>query len=405
MLRPPKARWAASECARRAISSVGQGRGPAAQDHVARKAVVLSNGVIGAEKQAIALAEAVGLPFTVLDACKASDTGMPAAFRGLPTWVQLLIRRPDAATCLDIAEPVPPMLAISCGRGSIPASIALRAATGGRTLTVHVQRPDCDDGLFDLVVAPRHDYPPCAASRGPNVLVTDGSLHRVTPCSLRGAREAWKGELEMWPAPRLAMLVGGTVCRRVWQRPLAPDLTPDIARELVDSALRATREAGGSLLVASSRRTPELVRVAIDETLQVSGSGGDSASSQYRPPPIHYGPDSDPNPYLGLLACADYILATADSINMVSEACGAAKPVYVARPRECARRFLAFHERMLTTGRTREWQGTLEPQSAWAVAAANGNGGAEPQQLFSDVELAAVRIRDILGRRGHLQNP
>ena len=34
---------------------------------------------------------------------------------------------------------------------------------------------------------------------------------------------------------------------------------------------------------------------------------------------------------------------------------------------------------MLTTGRTREWQGTLEPQSAWAVAAANG--GAEPQQF------------------------
>ena len=207
----------------------------------------------------------------------------------------------------------------------------------------------------------------------------------------------WQGELDVWPAPRLVALVGGTVSRRIWQRPLAPELTTDTERELVLSALRAVSDVGGSLLIAPSRRTPEVVRNAIDATLQGRTSTRGSKDGLTRPDlplAVHYGPEVAPNPYLGLLACADYVLATADSINMVSEACGTAKPVYVARPRECARRFLAFHERLLATSRTREWQGALDPLDEWSSAARWGTHQA------SDAERAAARIRAMLVQRG-----
>ena len=42
-------------------------------------------------------------------------------------------------------------------------------------------------------------------------------------------------ELQSLPAPRLAVLVGGTVSRRWWQRPLAPDLNADALVSLLHS--------------------------------------------------------------------------------------------------------------------------------------------------------------------------
>jgi mitochondrial fission protein ELM1 len=113
------------------------------------RAVVLSNGVVGAEKQAAALASAVGLPVSTRAAAL-----LPGRVDALPTPLLLGGARAGALTrWLPSWRPPFPALAISCGRGSIPASVALRDASGGQTLTVHVQRPDCDEGRFDLVVA------------------------------------------------------------------------------------------------------------------------------------------------------------------------------------------------------------------------------------------------------------
>ncbi|HIJ39185.1 MAG TPA: nucleoside-diphosphate sugar epimerase, partial [Rhodospirillaceae bacterium] len=42
-------------------------------------------------------------------------------------------------------------------------------------------------------------------------------------------------------------------------------------------------------------------------------------------------PDSD-NPYMALLAMADGVVATGDSMNMCSEACATAAPVYIFAP-------------------------------------------------------------------------
>ena len=137
------------------------------------RCVVLSNGVVGAEKQALALARAVGLPFTCHHAS-------PSVGEALPTQAQLWLTSALGVRALGLPtlEP-PPQLAISCGRASVPASVALRAASNGQTLTVHIQRPPCSMSAFDLVVAPRHDFGCDEAFLPPKVLLTEGSLHSI----------------------------------------------------------------------------------------------------------------------------------------------------------------------------------------------------------------------------------
>jgi hypothetical protein len=81
---------------------------------------------------------------------------------------------------------------------------------------------------------------------------------------------------------------------------------------------------------------------------------------------------------------------------MTSEACGAAKPVYVSGAAECQRRFRAFHERLISIGRTRMWPQcggipTLEPPDAWSLAS-HGT----PLYVESDVERAASRVLHML---------
>ena len=111
--------------------------------------LVLSNGVVGAEKQALALANALSLPFSV--------TRVRNGLCALPTGVQLAALRLDSRLLgVKVPQP-PPIVAISCGRACVPSAVSLRR--DGHTFAVHIQRPPCDPSLFDLVIAPKHDYP------------------------------------------------------------------------------------------------------------------------------------------------------------------------------------------------------------------------------------------------------
>lgn len=346
-----------------------------------RSCVVLSNGVVGAEKQALALAEAIGLPYTL------RRVALPRATRRLPTAAQLAADMLPEWTGLrgERLEAPHPALAISCGRGSVPASVALRADSGGRTLTVHVQRPPCAESHFDLVVAPAHDYigevPP------PNVLLTAGSLHGVCDAALRAARGEWAPVLMPLPRPRLAVLLGGAVRRRWWQRAQSPELTAARGRELLHSAVAAVAPLGGSVMLATSRRTPpDAVAAAMSELEASCESSGVRGRA--------WGAEASPNPYTGLLAWADYLVVSADSINMASEACAAGKPTYVFGAEECTRRFGAFHDALRESRRARPWVGALEPPELWEAAGAP-----------SDVERAADRARTLLSEAARAAEP
>ena len=183
--------------------------------------LVLGNAAAGAEKQALALAAAVGLPHTI-------NRALPSALARfwLPTgdaarW--LLSRLGGGALGLAAARAVP-LLAISCGRAAIASSVALRAASGGRTLTVHVQlaaratRRSSTSSSRRRTTLRAVDWRP-AAGRVPDRRL---AARRDARRARRRARRAEAAALAALPRPRLAVLLGGPTTARWWRRPRAP---------------------------------------------------------------------------------------------------------------------------------------------------------------------------------------
>ena len=77
------------------------------------------------------------------------------------------------------------------------------------------------------------------------------------------------------------------------------------------------RREGGSLLVSTSSRTHSVVADILENCIDVP-------CCVYR-----WRPGDPDNPYFGMLAVADSLIVTADSIAMLSEACATEKPVYM----------------------------------------------------------------------------
>ncbi|MGI3775832.1 MAG: mitochondrial fission ELM1 family protein [Janthinobacterium lividum] len=284
---------------------------------------ILSEPYAGLQAQALGLAEAAGWVPGLCDLVAA------------PPWSRVPARfwpRPLRAAGLDAGD-VPP-LAISVGGMGAAVGAALRRR-GARV--VQVQAPRMDLRRFDLVVANRHDE-----LAGPNVLVTRTALHRATPERLAAARVAWAPRFAHLPRPLVAVLVGGSNGRF--------RLGPAEGESLAAGLAAMMRQDRVGLALTASRRTDPVVRAALGAALRPLGAlvwdmGGE-------------------NPYFGMLACADVIVATIDSVSMVSEAVATAAPVLLAELPGRSRRIGLFLRGLAGEGRVRPFAGRLEQWEA-----------------------------------------
>lgn len=276
----------------------------------------LTDGHAGNVRQADALADALGLTTPQAWTLQARPPWRWAAPRRLPGAIHAF--GPGFAQALD----TPPALAIGCGR---QAALATRALRERGALAIQILDPRIDTRHWDWVIAPEHD-----GLHGPNVLTLLGSLNPVDDGWLANAREHFPA-LALLPQPRTAVLLGGDSAHARF----------DVdAFERLASLLQHTLERdGGSLLVTASRRTPAPVRALL--------------AKRFAHLPGHFWcSDADgPNPYPGLLGWADRIVCTADSVNMVSEACATASPVHVFEPDHVSGRPRRFLNAMLANGR------------------------------------------------------
>jgi mitochondrial fission protein ELM1 len=289
---------------------------------------LLTDGADGNRKQAEALAAALGCTATALTVAARAPWRWFA-----PRWA------PASLHALGLpAAAAWPVLAIGCGRQGALALRSVRALSGGATRSVQILDPRIDPRAYDLVLVPAHD-----ALRGPNVLVTRGALHAVDGPWLARARQEW-ARFGALPAPRTAVLLGGSN-RAVrideeWWRGLARKLGAWLQRD------------GGSLLLSTSRRSPDWLR--------------DAARAEFSAVPgvQWHGADDGPNPYPGLLAWADRLVVSPDSVNLLSEACATEAPVLVHLERPLQGKLAAFLRDLAESGRVRTMDAEFAP---WAV--------------------------------------
>jgi len=315
---------------------------------------VVTDGKAGMENQCLGLAEAIGL------APQIKRVKLRSPWKELSPFLRHGLAWAHSAKS-DAIEPPWPDLLIATGRASIPASLYARRASRiqgvPKTLTVQLQNPVIPSTRFDLVVTPRHD-----GLTGANVMTTRGALHRITDKMLRDEAEKLLPLVEHLPSPRIAVLVGGS--NAVYQ--LTPREMAPVTMQLADMA----KNTGGSLMITPSRRTGEA-------NLLVLQAGLNDV-------PSYIWDGAGYNPYYGMLALADYIVVTCDSVNMASEACTTGKPVYVVDLPGGSDKFRRFHQSLRDDGLARSFNGQLDH---WNYAPLN------------DVQLVAQKIRGMLEDR------
>jgi len=302
---------------------------------------IICTNIAGLRNQALGLVEAAGfLPeLTTLRFISPWDK-IPTALWFNPHW---------AVEEEVFAQPVP-HLVVGCGGAGARVAAALR---GPGVQAVAIQHPRMNLSKFDAVLAARHD-----GISGPNVIITRTALHRVTRARLAAEQLAWAPFFAPYKRPLAAVLLGGSNGRYRFEAAEARAL----AAQLV-----AVAQDFGLVITPSRRTSPEVIGI-LRAALEPLGAWIWDFTEQ--------------NPYFGMLACADAIIVTADSVSMVSEAVATPVPVYLARLPGKSARIGQFMDDLVKDGRARNFAGSLE---LWDTSP------------LDDTEWAAAELRRLLG--------
>lgn len=247
----------------------------------------------GDNNQVLALAEALGFPFER----KLLRFNHLRHFQ--PALLGATLKSVEAAARRQLEGP-PPDLTISTGQRSVPPVRALKQRSGGTMRAVHLGYPRLSPDHFDLVI-PTPEYP---VPDAPNVIRIPFAL---SPHVTREIDNADRDLIGAYPAPRRLFMIGGPTL--YWELPIAPMVAA------VGQLLDAAAADGGSVLAVGSPRTPPALLNAIRKRLEASSV------------PFLFVPGDGPPAYAALVAAADSMFVTADSVAMVADAVSTGKPV------------------------------------------------------------------------------
>ena len=246
----------------------------------------------GDNQQLLRLAEELGLPFKPirLDYNK---------LRPIP--VQLLgssLGSLEKETRSRIRPPWP-KLVLGIGNRSVPAALAIRRLSAGRSRLVRLGNPRRRPSNFDLVITTaQYDVPDA-----PNVLRLPAGISTAARVAPTREERDWLAKLQR---PHRLLLIGGDTF--MWTLP---------AQSIAEAATRLRCKDAGSVIAVASARSDAEVRRAVADALQ----GSEHALVWGRFPR-----------YAVLLHDADEIFVSADSVAMVSDAISTGKPVGIIEP-------------------------------------------------------------------------
>lgn len=267
---------------------------------------IITEGMVGTENQCVGVANAIGLSSEI------KQIGLNQPWRALSPWLPL---ETSFTFSPKLTPPWPDLLIVS-GRKSIAAARYIKKQNSG-VFTVYIQNPKINPLEFDLVAAPYHDN-----LTGPNVIVTDGAPNKITPTLLEKSKIEFTPLFDKTFMPRLAILIGGN------------SRTHKMTQEKTIAVSNRLKELSKDyfLMITASRRTGDENIKILKETLT-----GEN---------IYFYDGNGPNPYLGMLAWADKIIVTNDSVSMLSDAGTTGKPVYTIELDGTSKRFTRLYDHL-----------------------------------------------------------
>lgn len=206
---------------------------------------------------------------------------------------------------LSPIRPPFPDCVIASGRCSVPYLRYLKKQSGGRIFTVYLKDPRTGAQSADLIWAPSHDK-----IDGSNVIKTLTPPHRISQERLKEARLNPDQRLSPEKKRKVAVLVGGNSRHH--------HFSDDNIRHFITD-LEKLAQQDCYLMITVSRRTPQALLTALQNLAE-------------RYPDIFLWDGTGDNPYISLLALAEWVIVTTDSYNLVGEAAASGAPLLLFRP-------------------------------------------------------------------------
>lgn len=298
---------------------------------------IISDGKAGNDVQSKGVFDALGLDVTVK---LVRPRGL---HKGLSPWIGVARSERFGEPGTLFAPPFPDF-AISIGRLTTPYLRALKLIAGVKTFAIVLQDPKVPLKTADLFWVPEHD-----ALRGPNVITTLTAPHSFTDRRLKVLRTTMTAEIAALPAPRFAIMLGGSNGDYTYTK---------AALARLSDAIRSLTASGAGLMITPSRRTEP----AIIEAARAAVAAG---------PPHIFWDMTNENPYPQFLAHADVFVVPADSVNMTGEPCATGKPVFVFYPDGGSAKFQRYHQALEQWGATRPFSAGADVRESWAYRPLN----------------------------------
>ena len=265
-------------------------------------------------------------------------------------------------------------LVISCG--SSLANINLALARENLAKSVCIMNPGRAKGKrFGLVIIPKHDRP----HPGKNILITLGALNLIDEDYLKKQAEILKSRIgTIGGRPSIGLLIGGDTKKY--------RLTQSIMNPVIQEIKKASLDLDADILITTSRRTPK----AIEKLLEREFSGFKNSKLL-----VIANEKNIPQAVGGILGIADFILVSAESISMVSEAASSGEYVGVFRLKPKGLNFRTRHELFL---KNLETQGYIYSMKKEAIADSIKSllQGRPVVQRLSDMLLVGEAVKKLL---------
>lgn len=289
----------------------------------------------GNTSQVIGVAESLSLPYEKKNISYNSLVKFPNFIRG-KSLVGVDIK--NSSNLFDES----PDVIIGAGRRILPVSRFLKKSSGDKAFIVQIMGADLYKDI-DLFFLPEHDKDLESEKRFSKVIFTIGSPNRVNKDFLSKEKSKWSLKFSDLSKPLFAMLLGGTT--------KYGEFTDKHALILADKLNHFMKDIEGTLLITTSRRTPESVINKLVSNLEINYYLYD-----YK--------DGESNPYYGYLSVSDSLIVTGDSVSMCSEACSTGKPVYIYSPSDITPlKFQSFHNNLYRDGYAKPLEGIFESWS------------------------------------------
>ncbi|KAK3833562.1 MAG: mitochondrial fission ELM1-domain-containing protein [Linnemannia gamsii] len=354
---------------------------------------IISDGSVSADKEAISLAKGLSLPWQIKRVqWRQALQWLPIPFKKLIMDYHHVVNKkqtdklPWFLTGDSLAAPYPSFV-IGAGSKAIPGILQVSRMSGKASFSSYIHFPALPFIHFDQVFLQRHEIVVQLAALGmmkdqKNYFRINSTLNSITPKSLQLARtkaldnnlipesffrDTSSSKSSSKPSDTIvAVLIGGP----------NEDCSHNTER-MVHRLARLVDIQNCRVMITFSQRTADNTRQAIakwqaqiqDESkifvydpMAPSTTLGSITSQTQISWPNAPGPKgvegflSDRNPYEAMLALADKIVVTADSVSMTNEALATGKPLYILGGELARGKLKVFHRYLTDLNMTRAFR-------------------------------------------------